>query len=103
MNAKYNFEPVRIFADWQVWGDGNAEVLVTEYLSDAADRDQIDAFKILVHSDGGPFGLQYVCFTVDTNFNFNQMMKPKKASRKILNAIVHDTDVSIRWIKALKY
>ncbi len=92
-------ENITMVADWQIWGDVDAETVITEYLQEAVDRGELTAFEILLVSGGGAFSLKYVAFMAFAEFEFEDLVKPKKRARRLLNRVVHDTDVKVRWVK----
>lgn len=95
------YEMVRIYADWQIWGDVDARDFITDLLNAAYVDRKIINYDVLVATGGGPFGVMYTSFFVDTKFRFEDLVKPKKEARRLLNEIVLDTDVDVRWIKHL--
>lgn len=95
------YEMVRIYADWKIWGDVEAREHIADLLSAAYEDGKISNYEILAATDGALFGLMYVSFYVDTKFRFEDLIKPKKEARRLLNEIVSDTDVDVRWIKHL--
>lgn len=90
--------PIRILADWQIFGDVDAIDYTTFLLDAALERGEITAYGVIFADNTGPFGLHYVYFSVLTEFNAEQLNAPKATAKALLDGIVHDTDVEVRWI-----
>lgn len=90
--------PVMLFADWQIFGDVDPHQYMAYKLDLAVEKGDINAYSILIAGGSGAFGLLYVYFTVDVDFTAEQLNSPKASGKAILNKIVGDTDVQVRWI-----
>ena len=89
---------IRFFADWQIltWDEG---FVVQDHMHDLfsdTNQSEVDNFAILLVA--GDRGFHYVFFTgtVDVD-EYETNPNTKRDIKKILDEIVHDTDVKVRW------
>lgn len=88
--------PVEIIADWQILGDVNPLDYMVGLLDAAVVGKKITDWKINDIAGGRDF--YFVSFKVQMNFTAHQLNFWKESATSILNEIVHDTDVDVRWI-----
>lgn len=95
---------LRIVAEYQLMSERNGHEWMTDALNSAKKSNLVDDFAITgVHV--GNHGLQLITFTVDVALRDDGLFNPDmeydvalEAAEVLLNAIVHDTDVNVRWI-----
>lgn len=113
MTTTANIEPLqtstgpthlRIIADYQLMSDSDAATWADEMLKDAVNAGKIVSY-VVTGAHQGVLGLALITFTVDVPFTddgpFNLHMtqrEAKHAAADLLNEILHDSDVDLRWI-----
>lgn len=91
---------VRFVADYHMLGDMEAEPWLDLVMGYAMEQKQIVDYKFL-YGAYGVGGLQLVSFTVDAMVpmsNYSRYETVKDYGAELLNGIVHDTDVIVRWV-----
>lgn len=102
MNDNDNTVVVRFYADWQIltFDEKLDPVQHMHELFDEEAQDMVQDFDVLVSSGHG--GLFYVFFTGTMLLDVEEVLdrpKPKKRVKLVLDEIVCDTDVKVRWIE----
>lgn len=94
---------ITIVAEQQLLTDGDPQRIMTEVLTDAQKAGLITRFEI-THVYPGVWGLQLVTFTVAREIDGNRFKaehdaeQAKAAAKALLDFIIGDTDVDVRWI-----
>lgn len=91
---------VHVVAEHQLFSESEGWLWMNQMLEEAVDAGKIQTGKVL-DSSYGPFGLQLVLFSVDLFIPACNQAGAKKYVRKLLNKVVGDTDVNVRWISPL--
>lgn len=91
---------VRAVAEYQLFTDDEGYNWMFETLQQAQAATRIQSFVVL-SSERGVFGLQLVTFTVDLYLGAETAKGIKRDVRKLLNELIGDTDVNVRWIAPL--
>lgn len=97
-------EPVliRYTAEYQLMSDYMGYEWANLTLVRAKINQEIEDFRVL-SSEYGPWGLQLVTFTVDVNVPGEITYEDAKDyGEHLLNRIVGDSDVSVRWVTHLE-
>lgn len=95
---------IRVVAECQLFSDSEGTAWMTETLNEAMNNgtpDAISAFTV-TGCHPGRFGIQLVTFTVDvplSHFGFVSFDTAKVTATTLLNRIVGDTDVQVRWLE----
>lgn len=95
--------PVTIEADWTLFFNDvskttDPEVHMADLLSHGLSRGLITSYEILTTDSNGPFGLCYVYFRVKAEFTAEQLNAPKASAKILLDEVVRDNDVDVRWV-----
>lgn len=89
---------ITAFADWQIISeDVDADIYLSDLLTKGVSDGKIKTHEVYVTSG---YGLSYVFFSVTLDMTLSEeasLIDVKAVITQILNDIVHDTDVSVRW------
>lgn len=105
-NVPITYVPTRLarfVADYELFGDVDAAEWMTAVLQKEKDELSIHDFKVL-NSTSGAFGIQFVTFIVDMDAPESVLRTNDEAAAygvEILNRMIGDTDVSVRWVGAV--
>lgn len=98
---------LRLIADYQLFSESEGHGWMTQTLTEARDQGLICDFQV-TGSYPGAFGIQLVTFTVDVPLGqglFTEDLTYDEArvvAGTFLNEhVVHDSDVSLRWLSPL--
>lgn len=103
------FLPVRVLAEYKLFGEGNVMGEPIEavgwmndvlYKAETNDPSKFRDHKIL-YTAHGPFGLQIIVFTVDMILTEADREILKAYAKIDLDEVVNDTDVEVRWVSAV--
>lgn len=88
---------VRALAEYQLFGDVEGVSWMTEHLSRAKTEGHIEGYDVF-DAIVGRWGIRLVSFTADVKVSPKQLVNPKDVIKPLLDRIVKDTDVEVRWV-----
>jgi hypothetical protein len=92
---------VKVVAEYQMMTDDDAATIMRERLSAGVAAGQVESFD-LTGTYVGQWGVVLCDFTVLVNVNPDwTWQRVKDYTTDLLNGIIFDTDVTVRWVCAL--
>ena len=97
---------VRLIADYQMFGDNEGMPWMEQVLANGVAQGDLADFNV-TGSHVGAYGIQFITFTVDVDLDGKRFKEDDtyettaKVGIELLNEIIHDSDVEIRWVSPL--
>lgn len=94
---------VRFYADWQILGEVDGREYLDSLLNEAKADGVLEAYEIkfVVGQRGEDFFYTYFTADIDVDLGASNVDELRKDAENLLNTVILDTDVSVRWFEFL--
>lgn len=92
---------VRFYADWQILGEVDGREYLDSLLNEAKADGVLEAYEIkfVVGRRGEDFFYTYFTADINVDLGASSIDELRKDAENLLNTVILDTDVSVRWFE----